>query len=246
MNSLNSSLDEMLEHLEKISSEYSKLPVLNFESVGIKTDKEISDYVKTLLVEIEKVPYFARHKRDRFKEAYFMEGDSGTIASYRGFGFISINLRYKNEPETPHAVAHEIAHIHAARFDELLATLLGWEAGAALALKGDSLQEASLLYVLRNSLYVASNILAREENKVEYWREKAARILGKEFVDETEGCITNEGLLLRTLEDYTLAPYTYVLDCIRSKTDKISDKDLADDTVEISNLVRFLKKRLDL
>lgn len=235
-------LDELLEHLEKVSLEYSKLPILNFESIGIRTDKELSDYTRALLGELENMPYFARHKRDEFKEAYFMEDESRTIASYRGFGFISINSRYRNEPETPHALTHEAAHMHATRFDELLATLLGWEASAALALKGDSLQEASLLYVLRNSLYIASNLQARKEDKVEHWRESTRKILGKEFVDETEECITNDGLFLRTLEEYTLVPYSYVLSCIHNKMDRVSDKELADDTVEISNLVRFLKK----
>lgn len=226
-----SKLEIMLEHLDSISVEYSKLPFSNLLSIGVITDEELSAYVKSLLPEFD-IPYFKKHKRDEFKEAYFMNHDNERmIAAYVGCGYISVNSKNKGNPATPHAIVHEIVHMKAVSFDEVLATLLGWEMGSKIALKEDSVQKYSLLCVLQSSLYTASYFQAEKNDRIGEWKEKVVTIFGQDTVDKTEildgGC-----LFLKSPKDYNLRPYSYVISQMNGERS----------SPELCNLIKFLKK----
>lgn len=226
-----SKLETMLKHLDSINLEYSKLPFSNLLSIGIRTDEELSAYVKSLLPEFD-TPYFREHKRDEFKEAYFMNNDNErVIASYVGFGCISVNSKNKGHPATPHAIVHEIVHMKAVSFDERLATLLGWEVGSKVALKRDSVQKHSLLYVLQSSLYAASYFQAKKNDRIGEWKEKVVKIFGQDLVGKTE-TLNGSCLFLKSPEDYTLRPYSYVIDQMNDERS----------SPEICSLIKFLKK----
>lgn len=232
-----SKLEIMFEHLNSVKFAYSKSPSFDLDSMGIKTDKDLSDYVRNVLLpEFEEIPYFKKCNHDEFKEAYFMENKNRRkIARYSGHGYISVNSRNKNEPEVPHALVHEIVHMKGVRFDEVFATLLGWEVSAMMALKGDSIQKSSLLCVLQSSLYSATYFQAKLDCKIEKWREKSIKIFGKDFVNETEELISNEDdFFLKSPLDYSLRPYNYVLNQMEKK------KQILD--FEIYNIIKFLKR----
>lgn len=157
------------------------------------------------------------------KEMHFCNMKENVLGS-RSLYLICINIIYCDDLYVPSVLSHEAVHAMGAIFsEEGLATLLGWEIDARMALAGHAQHRKSLYKCLRDAIFHTSYLKAKAIGQINKWENVVEELypgeITKKIIDkEVENFEKAENGLFHNLSDYTLLPYLSIKGAVRHGT----------------------------